>query len=360
VSGTVTWVALDVHARSVVAAAVSAVSGEVARRRFGGDVEPVVSWLGGLPAPVHACYEAGPTGYGLARACAEVGIRCEVIAPSKTPRAVGERIKTDRRDAERLVRLLMAGSLRAVAVPSVEMEAVRDLVRSRAHLRDDLARARQRVSKMLLRYGRVYPKSTCWTKQHRTWLGAQSWQHPASELAYLDYLAAVDGLVARRAAIDERLSRIAQDPQVWPAVARLRCFRGVDTLTALALVVEIGDWSRFQRPAQLAAWLGLVPSLSQSGETLTRGGITKTGSQHARRLLVESAWHYMRAPRIGGTLAQRQADQPAHVLHIAWRAQTRLYRLHRRLRERGKPPGVATVAVARELSGFLWAAALAP
>jgi len=187
-------------------------------------------------------------------------------------------------------------------LPAVEMEAVRDLVRSRAHLRDDLARARQRVSKMLLRYGRVYPKKTCWTKQHRVWLGEQRWQHPASELAYLDYLAAVDGLVARRAAIDERLSRIAQDPSLWPTVARLRCFRGVDTLTALALVVEVGDWSRFRRPAQLSSWRGLVPWLSQSGESLSRGGITKTGSQHARRLLVESAWHYMGVPRIGGTL----------------------------------------------------------
>jgi transposase len=344
----------------VEAASVDAVSGEVVRRRFGGGVEPVVAWLAGLPGPVHACYEAGPTGYGLARACAEVGIRCEVIAPSKTPRAAGDRIKTDRRDAERLVRLLMAGSLHVVAVPSVELEAVRDLVRSRAHLRDDLVCAKQRVSKMLLRHGRVYPRRTCWTRQHRAWLGEQQWRHPASELAYLDYVAAVDGLVARRAAIDERLSRIAQDPALWPAVARLRCFRGVDTLTALALVCEVGDWSRFSRPAQLAAWLGLVPSLSQSGESLTRGAITKTGSQHARRLLVESAWHYMRVPRVGGTLAQRQTGQPAHILQIAWRAQTRLYKLHRRMRDRGKPPGVTTVAVARELAGFLWAAAQAP
>jgi transposase len=179
-------------------------------------------------------------------------------------------------------------------------------------------------------------------------------------LAYLDYLAAVDGLVARRAAIDERLSRIAQEPTLWPTAARLRCFRGVDTLTALGLAVEIGDWSRFHRPAQLSAWLGLVPSLAQSGESLTRGGITKTGSQHARRLLVEAAWHYLRVPRIGATLEHRQAGQPAHVLQIAWRAQTRLYRVYHRLRERGKPPNLVTVAVARELAGFLWAAALTP
>ena len=313
-SGTVTWVGLDVHARSVVAAVVSGVSGELVRARFGGEAEPVAEWLAGLSGPVHACYEAGPTGYGLARACAAAGVRCDVIAPSKTPRAVGERIKTDRRDAERLVRLLMAGSLSVVVVPAVEVEAVRDLVRSRAHLRDDLACARQRVSKMLLRYGRVYPKRVCWTKQHRLWLADQRWDHTASELAYLDYLAAVDGLVARREAIDERLSRIAQEPSLWPTVARLRCFRGVDTLTALALAVEVGEWHRFRRPAQLSAWLGLVPSLSQSGESLTRGAITKTGSQHARRLLVEAAWHYLRIPRIGATLEHRQAGQPAHVL----------------------------------------------
>jgi transposase len=336
VSETVTWVGLDVHARSVVAAAVSAQTGELRRARFGGEAEPVAAWLAGLPGPVHACYEAGPTGYGLAR------------------------VKTDRRDAEWLVRLLIAGSLSVVAVPAVEVEAVRDLVRGRAYLRDDLARARQRVSKMLLRYGRVYPKRVCWTKQHRLWLADQRWDHTASELAYLDYLAAVDGLVARREAIDERLSRIAQEPSLWPTVARLRCFRGVDTLTALALAVEVGEWQRFRRPAQLSAWLGLVPSLSQSGESLTRGAITKTGSQHARRLLVEAAWHYLRVPRIGATLERRQAGQPAHVLQIAWRAQTRLYRIYHRLRERGKPPNLVTVAVARELAGFLWAAALAP
>ena len=189
----------------------------------------------------------------MGRACAGVGVRCDVIAPSKTPRAAGERVKTDRRDAERLVRLLMAGSLSVVGVPAVEVEAVRDLVRSRAHLRDDLARARQRVSKMLLRYGRVYPKRVCWTKQHRLWLADQRWDHTASELAYLDYLAAVDGLVSRRQAIDERLSRIAQEPSLWPTVARLRCFRGVDTLTALALAVEVGEWHRFRRPARACA-----------------------------------------------------------------------------------------------------------
>lgn len=358
-TGTVTWAGLDVHARSIHAAVVDARSGELVRQRFGGETEAVVAWLAQLPGPLRACYEAGPTGYGLARACAAAGLCCEVIAPSKTPRASGDRIKSDRKDAELLVRLLMAGSLTPVRVPAPELEAVRDLVRVRAGLRDDLSRERQRTSKMLLRYGHVYPGRSCWTRAHRLWLADQRWPYPAQELAWCDHLAAVDGLAARRAAIDEQLSRLMHADFLWPTVARLRCFRGVDSLTALALHVEVGDWARFARPAQLSAWLGLVPTLSQSGESLRRGGITKTGSRHARRLLVESAWHYARPPRLGVTLDRRQAGQPAHILQIAWRAQCRLHRLSTRLRGAGKPANVVTVAVARELACFLWAAAVA-
>jgi len=181
-----------------------------------------------------------------------------------------------------------------------------------------------------------------------------------TELAYLDALAAIDGLATRRAALDERLSLLAAEPELAPTVARLRCFRGIETLSALVLHLEIGDWRRFQRPGQLTAWLGLVPSLHQSGESETRGAITKTGSGYARRILVEAAWHYLREPRIGASLRDRQAGQPDHILQIAWRAQHRLHRLHRRLRSRGKPPNVVTVAVARELACFLWGAAVAP
>lgn len=174
-------------------------------------------------------------------------------------------------------------------------------------------------------------------------------------------LAAVDGLVAPKQALDERLSRLAQDERLWPIVSRLRGFRGVDTLTALALHLELGgDWERFRSPRMLFSWLGLTPSLSQSGEGLTQGSITKTGSSYARRLLVESAHHYAPQPRIGATLRNRQQGLPAHVLQISWRAQHRLNRPNRRLRERGKPGNVVTVALARELSGFLWAAATAP
>ena len=317
----------------------------------------MVDWLRELPQPVHGCYEAGPTGYALYRAAEAAGVRVEVVAPSKTPRAAADRIKTDRKDAELLVRLLLAGSLSVVAVPSASFEAARDLARAREQVRADLARLRHRVSKLLLRYGRVYDGGGTWTQAHRAWLAAQRFDHVPTELAYLDALAAIDGLLARRAALDERLSLLAAEPEHWPTVARLRCFRGIETLSALVLQLEIGDFARFQRPGQLANWLGLVPSLHQSGETETRGSITKTGSGFARRILVEAAWHYLREPRIGATLANRQAD---HVLQIAWRAQHRLYRLQRRLRARGKPGNIAVVATARELACFLWAAAVAP
>jgi transposase len=351
-----TFAGLDVHARSTHAAAIDVQTGELRRARFGG-CEEAVAWLGELPRPLHACYEAGPTGFAFYRAAEAAGLRVDVIAPSKTPRAPGDRIKSDRKDAELLARLLMAGQLKPVAVPPPEFEAARHLARAREQVRQDLMRCRHRVSKLLLLHGRVY-EGSAWTKTHRRWLEAQRFDEAATELAYLDALAAVDGLIARKAALDERLSRLAVDGPWSPTVARLRCFRGIDTLAALALCLEIGDFGRFQRPAQLASWLGLVPSLNQSGESETRGPITKTGSGIARRLLVEAAWHYLPQPSVGVALAERRAGQPAEVLQIALRAQRRLHRLYHRLRGRGKPGNIVTVAVARELACFLWAAAV--
>lgn len=360
-TGTMTWVGLDVHARSTHAAAIDVLSGELTRARFGVGCEPVVAWLGQLGAPVRAVYEAGPTGFGLYRAARAAGVGIEVVAPGKTARPSGDRVKTDRKDAELLARLAMAGQLRPVAVPDAFIEAARHLTRTREQVRVDLLRARHRVSKLLLSLGRVYPGTTTWNRDHRRWLGRQAFEHAETEIAFVDLLAAVDGLIARKQALDERLSRLAGDERLWPTVARLRCFRGVETLTALVLHLELGgDWQRFGSPRRLFAWLGLTPTLEQSGQSATQGSITKTGSAYARRLLVESAWHYTRRPVIGATLANRQAGQPDHVLAIAWRAQHRLHRLHHRLVERGKPSKLATVAVARELAGFLWAAACAP
>src|SRR5215213_8782348 len=324
-----TWVGLDVHARSTHGAAIDSLSGELSRVRFGPGAEPVVAWLRELPGPVRAAYEAGPTGFALARLAIDAGIEVQVVAPSKTPRASGDRVKTDRKDAELLARLLLAGQLTPVLVPPDWLEAIRHLARTREYVRRDLGRARHRVGKLLLLHGRVYPGVTTWNRAHRRWLAGQSFKHAPTELAFIDRLAAVDGLIARKDALDERLSRLAQDERLWPTVARLRCFRGIDTLTALAVHLELGgDWARFSSPRKLFAWLGLTPSLDQSGQSKSHGSITKTGSTYARRLLVEAAWHYARPPATGATLANRQAGQPDHVLQIAGRAQHRLHRLH--------------------------------
>ena len=288
---TMTSVGLDVHARSTEAAVLQLETGELVRRRFGPGVEPVVSWLRELPGPLHACYEVGPTGFGLYRD-GERG-RASVSTSSlleKTPRKSGERRKSDRSDAELLARLLPTGALTAITVPSARFEAARDLTRAREQLRGDLMRARHRVSKLLLRHGRVYPGSTTWTQEHRRWLAGQRFEQAESELAFLDYLAAVDGLVARKQALDERLSRLALEDGIWPTVARLRCFRGIDTLTALVLHLEVHDWQRFSLTGPASRLARSRPLARAVGGKLQQGGITKTGSRYARRLLVESDW----------------------------------------------------------------------
>jgi transposase len=357
---TMTVAGFDVHARSTHGAAICVPTGELVRIRFGAGVDGPVEWLRSLPGPVRACYEAGPTGFGLYRAAVASGIDMRVVAPGKTPRAPSDRVKTDRKDAELLARLLLAGSLKAIAVPSPRVEAARELVRAHDAARRDLMTARHRVSKMLLRHGIVYDGTTTWTRPHRTWLARQGFPEPVSDLAFADLVAAVDGLTARKTALAERISRLALEDEWWPTVARLRAFRAIDTLSALAIHLELaGDWQRFRSPRALGAWLGLTPALDQSGEGSRSGAITKTGSTLARRLLIEAAWHYSRPPRIGATLANRQAGQPDHILQISNRAQQRLHRVYHAMRARGKHPNVTVVAVARELACFLWAAATA-
>lgn len=312
-TGTVTFVGMVVHARSTHAAAVDVMTGELTRVRFGEGLGAPIAWLESLPGPVWACYEARPTGFELYRAATEAGIRVDVIAPGKTPRGPADRVKTDRKDAELLARCLMAGSLTPVKVPSMRIEAARDLTRAHDSCRRDLMNARQRVSKMLLRYGRAYPRQTAWTQEHRRWLAGQQFPQPVSELAYTDLMAAVDGLTSRKAALAERISRLALEEDFWPTVARLRCVRGVDTANTPALTLHLelsGDWERFHKPTRLGAWVGLTPSRSQSGESDHQGSITKTGSHLARRLLIESAWHYARPPRVGATLTNANKASP--------------------------------------------------
>jgi transposase len=352
-----TLVGLDVHAAKIVAAVLDAETGELQVFRLPGDAVEAASFCAGLAAPVKATYEAGPTGYGLAREFERRGIGCLVCAPGKIPRAAADRIKTDRRDAEHLVRLLLAGKLCPVRVPGPEQEALRDLVRAREDVRGDLMRARHRLSKLLLRHD-VRFAGRAWTERHRAWLAKVELSHQPAQATLVDYLGAVEGLLHRRADLERQISALVDDSPWAGEVARLRCLRGVDTLTAIGLCCEIGDFARFAKPARLMSYLGLVPSEHTSGEQRRQGSITKTGSRHARRLLVEAAWHYRNPPRVGRELERRQQDQPAQAIAISWSAQRRLHRTWRRLRARNKRATVTTVAVARELAGFCWAIAV--
>ena len=354
------WAGLDVHASTVVAATVDRESGELGVRRLAGKTEEVVAFCVGLPGPTRVAYEAGPTGFALARALEAAGVGCVVAAPGKIERPAQDRVKTDRRDAERLVRLVMVDGLHAVRIPSREEEALRDLVRAREDVRGDLMRARHRLSKLLLRHDvRFGGTAQAWTLAHRDWLGRVELDGPA-QLTLLDYLGAIDALIVRRDTLESHIERLVPASPWAQSVARLRCLRGIDTLSAVGLCAEVGDWHRFERPGRVMSYLGLVPSEDSSGERRRQGQITKTGSRHARRLLVEAAWHYRRAPRRGKTLAARQAGQSAHVLALSWKAQQRLHHTWRRLdHDRGKRRTIVAVACARELAGFCWAIATA-
>jgi transposase len=353
---------LDVHAARVVACVVDVESGEMSVHRLPGRTCEVVAFCAGLPGLVRAAYEAGPTGFGLARALDAAGIECVIAAPGKIERPSGDRVKTDRRDAERLVRLLMIGGLHPVRVPSAEQEALRDLVRAREDLREDLMRARHRLSKLLLRHGvRYQDTSSRWGERHRRWLARVELPEAAAQLTFGDYLGAIEQLAIRREAIDRAIEELIPTSPWAQTIARLRCLRGIDTLTAVGLCAEIGDFHRFERPGQLMSYLGLVPSEHTSGETRRQGQLTRTGSRHARRLLVEAAWHYRRPPRLGTTLQRRQQDQEAAIIAIAWKAQQRLHRIWRRLEQkRGKRGTIVAAATARQLTGFIWAIATHP
>ena len=350
-----TWVGLDVHARKVVAGVLDAGSGELRSLRAPTVPVETVAWLRQFRVPVRVAYEAGPTGYGLARACAEAGIACTVAAPSKIPRASGDKVKTDRRDAERLARLLRLGELVSVRVPEPHEEAARDLVRAREDARGELMRARHRLSKLLLRHGLVYD-SSAWRGAHDAWLRRQRFDSRPLALAFEESYAAVAQAKTRRDALDEAIAELAGEPPFAEIVGRLCCLRGVGTLTAFALTVELGDWTRF-RPQSLGAFLGLTPSEDSTGERRWLGAITKTGNTHARRLLVEAAWQQRRPLRESATLAKRRQGQPAAVRSRADQSARRLHQRWHALERRGKRRTIVAVAVARELAGHCWALA---
>ena len=350
-----TLVGLDVHATKVVAAVLDVETGELAFFAMTADIARVAGFCAGLPGPVRTAYEAGPTGYGLARELARREVQCVVAAPSKIPRGSGERVKTDRRDAELLARLLLAGGLHPVRVPGREEESLRDLIRAREAVRVDLMRCRHRLSKLLLRHGIRFENGDAWTSRHGQWLSTITLAQPAAQATLLDARGAVDALVHRREQLEREIIALLPGSPWSVQSSRLRCMRGLDTLSAVGLCAEVGDFARFRKPAQLMSYVGLVPSETSSGQQRRLGSITKTGSTHARRLLVEAAWHYRKRPRIGTTLTQRQAGQPPEAIAIAWSAQRRLHRTWTRLEQRNKRRTLIAVAAARELAGFCWA-----
>lgn len=306
------------------------------------------------PGAIECCYEAGPSGYALQRRLTSERIRCHVIAPSLIPRKPSDRVKTNRRDARKLAQLLRGGLLTTVHPPTGAQEAIRDLGRARDDARRDLLRCRHRLSKLLLRRG-VYYHGRNWSRAHTTWLNQLTWDEPADRVVVGDYRCAIGQIEARLAELDARLADAARTTPYAPAVAALRCFRGIDTVSAILLLAELHTIARFAHPRALMAFTGLVPSESSTGDHRRQGPITKTGNRLVRRLLVEAAWHYRHEPRPSKRLQLRRAGQPPAVIDIAARAEQRLCRRYRRLAARLKPTPLLIVAVARELVGFVWA-----
>jgi transposase len=360
VAKSTTIVAFDQHAATTVAAVLLPGQRTPALHTQTSDSRTILGFVDRMrrgPGTMQCCYEAGPCGFELQRALTAHGVCCEVVAPSLIPRRPGDRIKTDRRDAGQLAVLYRAGALTAIHIPSDQEEAARDLLRCREDIRADLLRARHRLSKFLLRHGRRFTATNkAWTQRHAAWLQAQRWALPALEQTHRAYVRAVDEAGGRLQAIETELRDLLTIEPLRSRVERLRCFRGVDDLTALTIAAELGDARRFPSAPRVMAFTGLVPSEHSSGTKRARGAITKTGNAHLRRVLVESAWHYRHHPFLGRSLRLRQRGAPAPVIDQAWHAQHRLHRRYRRLAARGKPKQHVVTAVARELTGFLWAA----
>jgi len=311
------------------------------------------------PGPVRVFYEAGPGGYALQRQVTTPRVSCEVVAPALIPRKAGDRVKTNRRDARKLAELGRAGLLTAVHPPTPDDEAVRDLARARDDAREDLHRCRHRLGKLLLRRGLHYHGRN-WTRRHRDWIDRLTWTHAAERVVVDDYLLAIDHTEARLRELDAHLAQLAETAPYRQPVGWLRCFRGIDTLTAMLILAELHDFRRFGSAPALMAYLGLVPGEDSSGEKHRRGRITRTGNALVRRLLVEVAWHYQHRPGTGVALTRRRHGQPTRIIAMADKAQQRLCRRFRKLAAEHKPAPKIAVAIARELAGFLWAALQAP
>lgn len=359
-SESITYVGLDVHKSGINVAVIAPGSKQVEDQwQLSNDARSRLRMVRKLKRigadQVRVCYEAGPCGYALQRELCDAGVECIVIAPSLIPAKPGERIKTDTRDARKLAELFKAGLLTEVHPPSPQEEAVRDLSRAREDARRDLLSARHRLSKMLLRQGYVYREGCNWTLKHRAWIKRVRFDLREQQVVLDNYLLAVEQIEARLKQLEADLETVAQSERYAERVGWLRCLRGVDTITAMTILSELHDISRFRHPRELMSYLGLTPSEHSSGGRTSRGSITKAGNGHVRRILVEAAWNYRHRAAVSSTLARRRKDQPPEVIAIADRAQQRLYKRYWRMREgQGKNKKVVTVAIARELTGFIW------
>lgn len=354
------FVGLDVHKASINVAVLRAGSTQLSEqwqitnepkaiRRL---VKKLKKQTSGL---IKVAYEAGPAGYALLRQLRSMDLDCIIIAPSLIPRRPGDQVKTDRRDASKLAFLLRSGLLTEVTPPSVEEESVRDVMRARDDASKDLRAARHRLLKHLDRHGYVYRDGKHWTAKHKVWIRSVKFEFPSAQFTHENYLLSVEQIEERLKQLNIYIEELSHSSLYAEQVGWLRCMRGVDTITAMTIVAEIHNFKRFQDARSLMSYLGLTPSEYSSGGRQKRGGITKNGNQYVRRILVEAAWNYRHRPAVSMVLRKRREGQPPEVIAIADRAQQRLYRRYRKLKDvYNKPHNVVTVAIARELAGFIW------
>lgn len=356
----IVYVGVDAaKAKHAVAIAESGRSGEV---RYLGEIEAtpaaverLVRKLEKRYGRLHLCYEAGPTGYGLHRQITAMGHTCEVVAPSLIPKRPGERVKTNRRDAITLARLLRAGELTGIWVPDDIHEAMRDLVRAREAASEDLRKKRQQLQSFLLLHGRIFAGRKAWSAAHTRWLANQKFEHPAQQIVFQDHVDVVRDAGERLTRLDAQIKELVPAWSMATLVAAYQAMRGVSLIVAVTFAVEVGDVRRFDTPRQLMAFLGLVPSERSTGDSVKRGGLTLAGNRRARRVLVEGAWSYRHPARVTETIRPRLDDLPKSVRDIAWKAQVRLSKRYRRMTGAGKKAPIVIAAIAREMAAFLWA-----
>lgn len=353
------FIGLDVHQDTI---AIAVADGGLDREvRYFGTIanrpealHAALKKIGQDGAELRVCYKSGPCGFVIYRFLAKIGVDCMVISPSSMPRRPGDRVKTDRRDAQTLARLLRAGELVAVWVPDEAHEAVRDVVRARRQAKEELGSAKSALKSFLLRHGRRFTGKAIWGKAHWRWLSEQMFPFPHQQFVYEEHKRRIHDLVDRCKRLDDVLKEAVASWVLGPLVHALQALRGIKLIAAVTLVAEIGDLHRFDSPKKLMAWLGLVPAEYSSGKRIKRGELTRSGNAAARTMLIESAWHYRFPAREGRTLRDRNAEIPEHIKAIAWKAQVRLCAKFRRLAATGKQTVKVVAAVARELAGFVW------